>query len=372
MAINKTMTSKQRFEAVCEHHIPDRFPINYLASAGIDKKIKDYYGVNSERELLDELGCDFYFMSVRDVSQNEAFMRIYRGPELKMTETERVCPLGICFKRNVYDWKFGADEALTGPLRNASSPKDILNHRWPDPDWFDLEALMPECEDYSDKVIISGFWTAILGDAMRMHGFENFFANMVLNPDMIKTLINRLADFYLELNDRLFSILKGKIQIFFMGNDFGSQHGLFFSRDMWKEYYFENYKKFVDLAHSYGLKAMVHSCGAISGILDLMIEAGVDIIDPVQTTAVGMEPETLRDKFGKNIVFHGAIDTQQILPNGTPQSVRKHVIDTLDVLGKHGGYIFAPCNNLQGDIPVENIHSIYKAAKEYKPSGYKG
>ena len=195
----------------------------------MDRKLKAFYGLNSERELLDKLGCDFYYLSVRDISQNESFMSIYRGPELNYTATERTCSLGIRFRRSSYDWKFGADEAIRGPLENASSPADILKHPLPRPEWFDMEALLPECEHYADRVIICGFWTAILGDAYRMHGYENFLLNLAANRILIKTLINRLTDFYLELNDRLFSTLKGKAQIFFMGNDFGTQKGLLFA-----------------------------------------------------------------------------------------------------------------------------------------------
>ena len=360
------MTSKERFMVVCEHRNPDRIPIDYMATAQADKKLKKYYGISSERDLLNKLGCDFYYLSVRDISQNETFLSIYRGPELDCTEAERTCPFGIRYRRTSYDWKFGADEAIRGPLQNATLPEDILKHPLPRPEWFDMEALSPECEEYADKVVICGFWTAILGNAYRMHGFENFLLNLAANEMLIKTLVDRLTDFYLELNDRLFSALKGKVQIFFMGNDFGTQNGLLFSREMWLDYYFDNYKKLIDLAHSHNLKVMAHSCGAISEILGDMIEAGVDIIDPVQTTADNMNPAALKEKFGDKIVFHGAIDTQQVLPMETPEGVYRHAVDTMHILGKHGGYIFASCNNIQSDTPVENIDAMYHAAREYK------
>jgi uroporphyrinogen decarboxylase len=135
---------------------------------------------------------------------------------------------------------------------------------------------------------------------------------------------------------------------------------------MWLDYYFDNYRKLIDLAHSYSLKVMVHSCGAISEILGDMIEAGVDIIDPVQTTAVGMEAAAIKEKFGVDIVFHGAIDTQQVLPTETPKGVYRHTVDTMRTLGRNGGYIFAPCNNIQSDTPAANVDAMYNAAKEYR------
>jgi uroporphyrinogen decarboxylase len=341
-------------------------PIDYQSKTAIDRKLKEYYGISSERELLDILGCDFYYLSARDISQNETALPIYRGPELTMTDTERVCPFGIRFKRDVYNDKFGADEAIEGPLEKASSPQDILDHPWPEPNWFDVDDLLEECEAFSDKVIVGGFWSGILGDSYRMHGFENFLLNLAMKPEIIKTLVDRMTDFYLELNERTFSALKGKLDIYFFGNDFGSQKGLLFSEDMWDEFFADNYRKLCNLAHSYGIKTMAHSCGSIFNIIDRLIDTGVEILDPVQTTAMDMEPEKLKEQFGDQIVFHGAIDTQNILPKGSLEDVRRHAEDTIRVLGDNGGYIFVSCNSLQDDTPVENIDMMYKTAREYK------
>jgi len=341
----------------------DRVPINYMAESGIDRRLKAFYGVSSERELLDVLGADFYFISARDISQNETFMPIYRGPKLDYTETERTCPLGIRFLRKVRDSKFGADEALTGPLRNAKSEQDILSHSWPKASWFDVDALREECTQFSDKVIIGGFWSAILGDSYRMHGFENFLLNLSMNPRLIRTLVRRVTDFYLELNERAFSALKGKLDIFFFGNDFGSQNGLLFSRQMWEDVFYQPYRELATLAHSYGLKVMSHSCGGISEILDLLIDAGIEILDPVQTTAAGMDTEGLKARFGGKIVFHGAIDTQHVLPRGSVEDVRRHVEETIRVLGRHGGYVMTSCNSMQNDTPVQNIDTMYETAR---------
>ena len=366
------MDARQRLTAVCEHRNPDRFPIDYIAKRDADQIIKRHFGVSTERELLDVLGCDLYHLSARDISQNEAFMPIYRGPELPVSETERTCPLGIRYQRAAYDWKLGADEALEGPLENAQTPQDVLKHPWPKPEHFDVEALIPECEGNADRAIVSGFWTAIFGNAYRMHGFENFLMNLALKPELIKTLVDRLTDLYLELNERLFTALKGKIDIYFFGNDFGSQNGLLFSRDMWLEFYFENYRRLIGLARDHGLKVMVHSCGSIRPILGDLIEAGVDIIDPVQTTAEDMEPKGLKEDFGDRLVFHGAIDTQGVLPGASAQQVVEHVRGLMRELGRDGGYIFAPCNAIQADTPPENVEAMYRAAREYRPGRDEG
>jgi uroporphyrinogen decarboxylase len=358
------MTSHERFEAACRRRTPDRVPIDYMAGAAVTEKLKTLYQVSTERELLDRLACDFYYLSCRDISQNETSWPIYRGPKLDVNDSERTCPFGIRYQRKVFADKFGADETVMGPLSDADSVQDVLDHPLPDPEWFDVSPLAAECEEFSDKVIVGGFWTAIFGNSYRMMGLDKLLLNMAMRPEIVKALVDRMTDFYLELNDRVFSALKGKLRIYFLGNDWGTQKGLLFSREMWFDFFFENYKRLIAHAHGYGLKVMTHSCGAILPLIDPLIEAGVDILDPVQTTAEGMQAETLKQRFGDRLVFHGAIDTQQVLPNETPEGVYAHAAKTIEVLGRTGGYIFSSCNNIQEDTPLENIDAMYRAAKD--------
>lgn len=361
------MDHRQRFDLVCRHLPPDRFPIDYTAAPAVDARLRKRLGAVTERELLDALGCDFYYLSYRDFSQNESCLPIYHGPELQITDTERVCPLGIRWKRGAYTSKFAADEVVASPLAHATSAQDILDHPWPKVEWFDFEPMLAECEANADRVIVGGFWSSILGDSYRVLGFENFLLSMAANPEIVRTIVDRMTDLYLHFNDKVFGLLKGKLDVYYFGSDFGVQNGLMFSRRMWEDFFFENIKRLADLAHSYGLKVMMHSCGAISELVPMLIEAGIDILDPIQTTAVGMEPRQLSERFGDRIVFHGGIDTQQVLPNESPDGVYRHAVEILRELGCRRGYIFAPSQMLQSDVPTENIESMYRAAKEYRP-----
>ena len=355
------MNSKERFQAAMDHMEPDRVPVDYLATGEVTKNLKKYFGIASERELLDTLHSDFYYLSFRDISQNETLLPFYSGPKLDFNERERVCPLGVRFHRKVFDDKFGADEAISGPFENIRSAREILDHPWPKPDWFDLEPLLKEGEDFSDKVIIGGFWSALFSHCYRMYGYQNFLVDMLMRPGIIRTLVDRTTEFYLEMNERMFSTMKGKMDIFFLGSDFGSQQGLLFSEDSWLDLYSGNYKKLIDHAHSHGLKVMFHSCGSISPLIPHFIKLGVDILDPVQTTAANMDPRWLKDRFGNDIVFHGAIDTQHVLPSLPPQEIKEYTLNTIKTLGEKGGYILAPCNNIQNDTPMENIEALYQS-----------
>ena len=341
-----------------------KIPVDYLAHSETDRKLKAHLSLKSERELLDFLGCDFFYLPGRDISQNEGAVPFYKH-KLDFTETERTCPLGIRWKRGAGDSKFSVDSAISGPLDNPDlKVEDILRFPWPKAADFDFSPLLDEAEMNRRRTRVGGLWTGIMGDSYRMHGFQNFLLNLAMNPEVIHTLIDRMTEMYLDLNDHYFATLKGNMEIWFFGNDFGSQESMLMSLEMWLDFFYPNIQKLCALAHSYNLKVMMHSCGAIEPLIPHLIEAGVDILDPVQVTAKGMIPSVLAQKYGSKITFHGGIDTQNILPFGNTEDVRRHVIETVEAMAPAGRYIFAPSQILGSDIPLENILTMYEAIGE--------
>lgn len=359
------MNAHERFRAACEHRTSDRPPVDYLAHPETDRKLRAALGVTTERELLDRLGCDFFYLPGRDISQNEGALPFskQRG-DLALSATERVCPLGIRWRRGALASKFAVDEAIAGPFAESATPAEILAFPWPRASDFDFSPLQAEADANRDRVRVGGLWTGILGDSYRMLGFQSFLTAMAADPVLVHTLVDRMAEMYLELNDAYFAALKGRFEVWFFGNDFGSQESLLFSRDMWAEFFLENIRRLTALAHDRGLKVMMHSCGAIAELIPLLIEAGVDILDPIQVTAKGMMPAELKARFGGRLVFHGGIDTQQALPFGTREQVAAHVRETIATLGRDGGYLFAPSQILGPDIPVQNIVTMYRTLSE--------
>lgn len=362
------MNSRQRFQNTFDHKNPDRVAIDYLAHPEIDRALRQALNVNTERELLDTLGCDFYYLSCRDISQNESLKHIYKGPALEYTETTRTCPFGIKWKRGAFGSKFAVDTAIGSPLASARSPRDVLDYDWPKIEHFDLEPFLAECEQFSDKVIIGGFWSGILGDCYRMMGFENFLFALAANVDLVKALVSRMTDFYCQLNEKTFQLLNGKLDIWFFGNDFGTQTGLLFSKEMFADIFLPQINKLCELARGYNVKVMMHSCGSILEIIPLLIEAGVQILDPLQFSAENMDPGHIKNTFGDKLVLHGGIDTQHVLPELTPDQVAQSCREMIDLLGTDGGYIFAPGQILDPKIPIENIIEMYRTGREHKPA----
>ena len=137
------------------------------------------------------------------------------------------------------------------------------------------------------------------------------------------------------------------------------------SLEMFQKFFKPQLARIIALAKSYGLKIYMHCCGSCYAFIPEFLSLGVDILDPVQTTAENMQPEKLKKEFGKKLTFHGGVDSQHVLPHGTKQEVRDHIKYLSEVLGKDGGYILASCHFVQADVPLENILELYKTDNRY-------
>jgi uroporphyrinogen-III decarboxylase len=155
--------------------------------------------------------------------------------------------------------------------------------------------------------------------------------------------------------------------IFLCGTDFGTQKSSFCSVDTFRSLYFPYYKRVCDWVHANtSWKILKHSCGAVTKFLPSFIEAGIDILNPVQCSATGMAPEELKAEFGDRLVFWGAgVDTQHVLPFGTPQQVREQVLRRCEIFAPGGGFVFNTIHNIQAETPIENIVAMIDAVHEF-------
>ena len=234
----------------------------------------------------------------------------------------------------------------------------------------------------TDYGLVGDIFVASLGDVAFLPGPDNkdprgirdiadWLVAHKLHPNYIKDVYELHTEVAIKNLELYRQAVGDKIQaIAISGADFGTQRGEFISVDMYREFYKPFHKKVNDWVHKNTLwKTFYHSCGSIVNLLDDFIDAGVDIINPVQTSAFGMDPKFLKDKYGERLVFWGGgVDTQRTLPFGTPEEVRKEVIERLDIFTKGGGYVFATIHNIQPNTPVDNILAIFDAIREYNDS----
>ena len=189
---------------------------------------------------------------------------------------------------------------------------------------------------------------------------DMLLCDMLTEPELAAYIMDRYTDFYCDYFKAMFEACPGQIDILRIADDLGMQDRPLISAELFEEFCLPRIKRLTDLAHSYGVKVMFHSCGAISSFIDALIEVGVDILDPLQPNAKDMAPAQLASKFAGRICFHGSIDTQYTLPKGTTEDVRAQVRAHAAIYGEaNTGFIISPAHSLQPDVPVENILALY-------------
>ena len=181
----------------------------------------------------------------------------------------------------------------------------------------------------------------------------------------MKAMLDKYCKASYEIYERMYEAANNKVDIIRCCDDYGTQISTLFSPSMWDEFFAENTKMFVEQAHRHGAYYMQHSCGAVRPIIPNLIRCGIDALEPIQKV-VGMEVDGLKKDFGDKICFQGGIDTQHVLPHGTPEEVYEETTRVIKALYKDGGYILCGSQDFEGDVPPENICALYEAAKQFR------
>jgi uroporphyrinogen decarboxylase len=344
------MTSKERVRAALTHKQPDRVPANFEAVDSVIDSLKKHYGFDNNEKIYQKFDID-----IRQISPD------YIGPKLKTYTDTDGCKvvenyLG-CHIKYVWTGKEYHSVVSYYPFDKFTSTAEVDSFNWPRADWFDYESLKHACDYYKDKALIIGH-EGPFQLATFLRSMDNMFVDMAVDPELAHRIYDRLVEFELEFYERMFQASDGQIDILRPHDDYGTQISTLFSVDMWKEFFEDNTKKLVNLAHKYNAFYQQHSCGAIRPIIPELVKCGVDSLEPIQKV-VGMDPKELKKEFGDVLCFHGGIDTQGLLPNGTPEEVKKEAKYFIDTLNVNGGYIFMASQGFESDVPVENIEAMY-------------
>ena len=193
-----------------------------------------------------------------------------------------------------------------------------------------------------------------------IRGTEEFFIDLAIEPKKAEVLLDKVNDLYISFFERCMTRVGPLVDGVYIGDDFGTQQGMAMSPEMWRKYIKPRYKKLISVIKGYGLKCCHHTCGGVFPIIPDMIEVGVDVLNPIQPLAKGMDPRILGEEFGRDIAFYGGIDEQRTLPYGTIEDVKNEVLQRIQALGKYNGYIVAPSHAFQPDTPIENIIAVYE------------
>ena len=195
-----------------------------------------------------------------------------------------------------------------------------------------------------------------------------WYMSTVTRRDYITKVFEGQCEMALRNLPRIYAAVGDLVSVAWLsGTDFGAQNNCFVSPKSFRDLYKPFYKQVNDwIHHNTPWKTFIHSCGSIQPIIPDIIDAGFDILNPVQTSAANMDPQTLKDRFGEQVVFWGGgVDTQHVLPFGSPQEVREQVRERLQIFGEGGGFVFATVHNVQAKVPVENLLAMYESIHEY-------
>jgi uroporphyrinogen decarboxylase len=351
-----TVTPRQRVLTALRHRQPDRLPVDFLATPEIWRRLQDQLGVRSQ-PLRDE---DFFDPAWESILQRFAvdcrvisYDQFCRPPQQALLPGARIdwwnalsrstpnrmwrqeLPDGTARDiwghviRIVNNPSGAYEEYATWPLAAAGSVDDLKQHPWPDPDWWDftpLRGLLAQYdaqEEYHLRFRIG----SVFEIAWQLRGMQEFLMDMVY--------------FY---------------------DDVATQQNLMISARMWRRVIKPLHQRIIDVAKAYGKPVMYHCDGALYPLIPELIEMGVDLLNPVQADAAGMDPQRLKDEFGDRLSFHGGIDIIKTLPRGSVDDVKAEVAERMRVLGRNGGYILASSHHIQSDTPLANVSAMYDLA----------
>lgn len=307
------------------------------------------------QETLDIYKHDFGFDGLESIEQALGDDIRWITPHYEVSTYQH--PRGLKMR----PWKDLNPHGLAGgPLANADTIADLDKFEWPNPKYLNFSATIEKLQTVGDYYRLSGFWSPFFHDLTYMLGTEDLLIKMYTDPDLIKEILNRLCNFYYEANELFYQEAGNLIDGMFFGNDFGSQNDLLITPEQFTEFFLPWIKEFSTQAHRYGYHSIFHCCGSIYRIIDQLIDAGVDCIHPIQAVAKNMDAEYLSKNFKGRIAFMGGIDTQHLLPEGTPNEIISEVYRVIKLLGPN--IIIGPSHEaLMPNVPFHNVKAISEA-----------
>ncbi len=345
----ETMTSRQRVLAAFEHAEPDRVPCWFGTSDEFLDKATRQLDLDEE-QLRVRLGDDFRRVCAE-----------YKGPEFELSPEATFRTIFGVERRGI-----GYGQPISHPLADADL-KAVQEYCWPDPDWMDVSTIRAQAEKHDSRyAILGGAWSPFWHDAIDLFGMENMYVKMYTEPEVVEAVMQHMVDYYATVSERTFDAAGDLIDVFFIGNDFGSQRGALLGPQLFMRHIVPHLKRLADLGHAYDLKVQLHCCGGFAPLIPLMIDAGIDGLHAVQPSCLGMALEQLKSDFGDKILFNGAIDSHHVLIDGTVETVAEATRKVLDIMMPGGGYIGgASHDTILEETPVENVVAMFDTIKEY-------
>ncbi|MCD6232734.1 methyltransferase [Candidatus Aerophobetes bacterium] len=413
------MTSRERVYKAIRHDIADRVPIDFgaMRSTGIMSiaynLLKEKLGLRRlntrmydlvqqlaypDNEILDRFQIDVVDLgniitedmslwkdgNLPDGSKCKVpywFNPVYnnRKKRLEVYDTDGdligVMPDGcLYFEQSLYPLADGNIPSTIEELREkmakviwAYLPCSPWDRAKEDNFWEWLKNSAKKARASTERAIMMGFGGNLLEWGQMLCSNENFLVMLAAEPKKAEKLLDMLTEVHLQDLEKVIQAVDGAVDILQMGDDLGMQKGMQISPEMYRRFFKPRHKKIYHyVKDNSSMFVFLHSCGSIYPVIADLIEAGVDIINPVQTSAKDMNPERLKSEFGKYITFWGGgCETQEVLWKGTPKDVEKQVKERMEIMSPGGGFVFNQVHNIMANVPPENVIALFEAALKY-------
>lgn len=379
------MNSRERVLAAINHEQPDRIPFDIGSSmmTGIHRDAyhhwRNFLGL-AKQDTIRYFEPSMQIVYIEDDFRNH--LQIDTSPALPAWPES--FPLNVLEEEEslyYYDeWGYGLKMPKSDPiyfslfhhpLRNSNSLSDLNQFHYPDPTdktrLAPIEEQIKLAEKNQKAIVLNNVCAGTMEVASWLRGLDQFLIDLALQPVMAEFLLEKVMEFKLAYWEMVLSKYGDKIDVVVESDDIGTQTSTLISPRMYRKYIKPYHKKILEFIHSKtSAKIFFHSCGAIRQIIPDLIEIGVDILNPVQFNLPGMDPIELKSEFRNDLVFWGGgVETQYVLSRGSQQEVENSVKSQLENLGKDGGFVFATVHNIQAEVPVENLSTMWKTVMDF-------
>jgi uroporphyrinogen decarboxylase len=343
------MKPRERVLRILNRESVDRPAVDIWHTPEVAAALRRHTGTATDLEMYRALGLDKI---------------VWVSPGLRDADPHRT-PWGAPV-RTVQAGAAHYEEFAEAPMAGLESPDELDAYPWwPDPDRFDYEAALARARVVGEDFAVLGPWVSLFEIYCQLRGLEQGLLDLIVNPDLVDAALDRIEAIQTAMMTRWFDLgARDLVDLAFLSDDVGAQHGLLISPDMWRRHLEPRMKRWCDLVHAYGLKALYHSDGSVADLIGPLIDCGIDVLNPIQHVCPGMDPAGLKEAHGDRLIFHGGVDNQRVLPFGTPDDVRAEVRMLCDTLGAGGeGFICCSCHNIQAGTPVENVLAMVETMR---------
>ncbi|MDO8685303.1 MAG: uroporphyrinogen decarboxylase family protein [Clostridiales bacterium] len=356
------MTSKERVLTALSHKNTDRIPMDIgSVNEPVKKNLKEYLKLQSINDVnaFLESYSDFRGANPEYIGPKDRCCTIEGGKSIDIWKVVRE---PVSYGEGCYD------EICRYPLSGMNDAAELDQYEWPSAEWWDathIKEYIKGINKTNEYAIVTANGN-IFERSWYMRGFEQMLVDLIDNQELAWEIMKRVTDYFIGHLRNILEHANGLVDIVVTADDLGGQENLIMSLDLWEKMLKPHHVRLNKVLHEYGVKIMYHSCGAIMSIVPELIDMGIDILQPLQFDAKGMDSTRLKNEYGEKLCFYGGLSVQKTLPLGSVSDVRNEVLDHIRVLGKNGGYILAPSHAIQAGTPPENVIAFLDTGRNHK------